>query len=143
MSKSNIIWLNEKQRVILPPPPTPAPGPVPWVNDIPLPPRWHAWAWGLVGFVMTILACLLAVSLAGCGGSQAPVQTAQKVAITKAAQTCDDKAVAIIEAGETCEGIVRALNKLSAGDPACARVIHVADPVKSCEGIGVQGKVSK
>lgn len=139
MSQSDNVVHIGRHRVEIPPPLVKG-DPHPNEDRIPFSPDWPGVASALVtGAVGAIIGIVIAFIVAGCGGSSV-AQGAQKTALAHSAESCDDKATAIIEAGETCEGIVTALNKLVAADPKCASVFHTADPVHSCKTIGVQGK---
>lgn len=92
--------------------------------------RFQAWFWSGIWLGA---AC---VALTGCG---APAQqVAAKAVIESDGKSCNELASAIIQAGETCEGVVKALNDLVARDPKCQNVFHTSDPVATCKGQGSQ-----
>lgn len=78
-----------------------------------------------------------------CAGCASTGQAVERAQIKTAADTCDGKASAIIEAGETCDTIVVALKKLVANDPACKSVFHGTNPDLVCQGLGVQPRAVK
>lgn len=88
--------------------------------------RWFWWTLCALGIVVILGQ--------GCAGQQ----TAQKVAIQRDGDSCNDRAMAIIRVAKTCEDAVTNLNELVRKDRACANVFHASDPVATCQGVGVQ-----